>query len=114
EIKCVRVFQPVALPISVGSAESTWNAMRWALLGPTPGSRPSSSMRSWIAPSYPVRPARDAKAQCAALGGALDGKAHAAETAGERTHLLLGQLAHLVGGVGERGGHQVLQRLHVV
>ena len=26
--------------------------MRWALLGPTPGSRPSSSMRSWTAPSY--------------------------------------------------------------
>ena len=26
--------------------------MRWALLGPTPGSRPSSSIRSWTAPSY--------------------------------------------------------------
>src|SRR6187402_3667863 len=26
--------------------------MRCALLGPTPGSRPSSSMRSWTAPSY--------------------------------------------------------------
>ena len=29
--------------------------MRWALLGPTPGSLPSSSMRSWTAPSYTGR-----------------------------------------------------------
>src|SRR5687767_7662530 len=29
-----------------------WNAMRCAPLGPTPGSRPSSSMRSWTTPSY--------------------------------------------------------------
>jgi len=28
---------------STGSAESKWNAMRWALFGPTPGSRPNSS-----------------------------------------------------------------------
>jgi recombination protein RecR len=31
---------------SVSSAASRWNAMRCALFGPTPGSRPSSSMRS--------------------------------------------------------------------
>ena len=37
---------------SAGSADRMWNAMRWALLGPTPGSRPSSSIRSWTAPSY--------------------------------------------------------------
>src|SRR5690606_13926659 len=35
-----------------GSSARRWNAMRWALLGPTPGSRPSSSIRSWTAPSY--------------------------------------------------------------
>ena len=29
--------------------------MRWALLGPTPGSRPSSSIRSWTTPSYTRR-----------------------------------------------------------
>src|SRR6478672_4338161 len=40
---------------SVGSACSRWNAIRCALLGPTPGSLPSSSMRSWTAPSYTRR-----------------------------------------------------------
>ncbi|CAM5664604.1 hypothetical protein SFUMM280S_08357 [Streptomyces fumanus] len=37
---------------SVGSAWRMWKAIRCALLGPTPGSRPSSSMRSWTTPSY--------------------------------------------------------------
>src|SRR4051812_48169435 len=37
---------------STGSAASTWKAIRCALLGPTPGSRPSSSIRSWTTPSY--------------------------------------------------------------
>ena len=30
---------------------SRWKAMRWADLGPMPGSRPSSSMRSWTGPA---------------------------------------------------------------
>ncbi|KNE86831.1 hypothetical protein PSTG_19802, partial [Puccinia striiformis f. sp. tritici PST-78] len=47
---------------STGSAASRWNAIRWAPFGPTPGSRPSSSIRSWTTPSYtgtaePDRPA---------------------------------------------------------
>src|SRR4051812_25289 len=29
-----------------------WKAIRCALLGPTPGSLPNSSMRSWTTPSY--------------------------------------------------------------
>src|SRR5690606_39733252 len=29
-----------------------WKALRWAQLGPTPGSEPSSSIRSWTIPSY--------------------------------------------------------------
>lgn len=37
---------------STGSAWRMWKAIRCALLGPTPGSRPSSSMRSWTTPSY--------------------------------------------------------------
>src|SRR5215207_353115 len=37
---------------STGSAWSRWNAIRCAPLGPTPGSLPSSSMRSWTTPSY--------------------------------------------------------------
>ena len=37
---------------SVGSAASRWKAIRCAPLGPTPGSRASSSMRSCRTPSY--------------------------------------------------------------
>src|SRR5690606_34257969 len=33
-------------------AARTWNAIRCALFGPTPGRRPRSSVRSWTAPSY--------------------------------------------------------------
>ena len=40
---------------SAGSACSRWKAIRCALLGPTPGSRPSSSIRSWTTPSYTRR-----------------------------------------------------------
>ena len=51
---------------SAGSAASRWNAMRCALLGPTPGSRPSSSIRSWTAPSYTrVRPSEAGQAEAA-------------------------------------------------
>ena len=38
--------------VSTGSEFTTWKAIRWALLGPTPGNRPSSSIRSWTTPSY--------------------------------------------------------------
>jgi len=41
---------------SADSAASRWNAIRWAPLGPTPGSRPSSSMRFWMTPSYTPGP----------------------------------------------------------
>src|SRR5262245_43551474 len=37
---------------SSGGALTRWNANRWADLGPMPGSRDSSSIRSWIGPSY--------------------------------------------------------------
>jgi hypothetical protein len=30
---------------------SRWKAMRWADFGPMPGSRPSSSIRSWTGPA---------------------------------------------------------------
>src|SRR4051794_38795173 len=79
---------------SVGSAESRWKAMRCALLGPTPGSRPSSSMRSWTAPSY-------------------TSDARQAEAAGQRAHLLLGELRRGASGVAHGGGDEVLQRLDV-
>ena len=38
--------------VGLGSSLSRWKAMRWADLGPTPGRRPSSSMRSWTGPAY--------------------------------------------------------------
>src|SRR5256885_7698713 len=68
--------------------------MRCALLGPIPGSLPSSSMRSWTGPSNTQRAA-----------------AHAT---GQRTELLLGQRRDLLRGVGKRADEQVLQRLDVV
>ena len=36
---------------------SRWKAMRWADLGPTPGRRPSSSIRSWTGAAYISRSA---------------------------------------------------------
>src|SRR5450759_2817801 len=37
---------------SAASVASRWKAIRCALLGPMPGSLPSSSIRSWTGPSY--------------------------------------------------------------
>src|SRR5690349_21092053 len=68
---------------SVGSACSRWNAMRCALLGPTPGSRPSSSIRSWTTPSYNAGPL-----EAELPGGAA---ARQATTPGERTEGLAGE-----------------------
>ena len=61
--------------------------MRWALFGPTPGSRPSSSIRSWTAPSYVIasiagRRSQSRQAETAEVGAA-----------GERAHRVAGQLA---------------------
>src|SRR3712207_4925774 len=44
------------------STLSRWKAMRWADLGPTPGSRPSSSIRSWTGAAYTSRPEHPAEA----------------------------------------------------
>src|SRR5215467_9347135 len=72
--------------------------MRWALFGPTPGSRPSSSIRSWRAPSYTSEA----------------GQSQAAEAAGERAELLLGERPRGVGRLAEREHHKVLERLDIV
>src|SRR3954470_21816484 len=86
---------------STGSDERRWNAIRCALLGPTPGSRPSSSMRSWMTPSYMARHLHP-------------GQAEAAHPLGQRTHLLLGQLGRRARGVADGRDDQVLQALDVV
>ena len=46
------------LSMSSGSVFRRWNAMRCALLGPTPGRRENSSIRSWSGPSNMVPPRR--------------------------------------------------------
>ena len=57
--------QHVGEPAYVGgSACSRWNAIRCALLGPTPGSRPSSSIRSWTTPSYTDCWPRPSRSRC--------------------------------------------------
>src|ERR1700735_1455720 len=76
--------------------------MRCALLGPIPGSLPSSSIRSWTGPSniWVRSGLRDAQS--------------AAHPACQRTELLLGQGCDLLRGVTECADDQVLQRLDVV
>src|SRR5687767_9826210 len=84
---------------SAGSAASRWKAIRCALLGPTPGSRPSSSMRSWTAPSYIELHAREAEA---------------AQSAGERTHRAGLELLRLARSVADGRDDEVLEALDVV
>src|ERR1700760_3889547 len=80
--------------------------MRCALFGPTPGSLPSSSIRSWTGPSY----------TCGYPVASETGQTEAAatETTGERAHLLRSQLRDLAVCVAHRGHHQVGEGLHVV
>jgi hypothetical protein len=80
--------------------------MRWADLGPTPGSRPSSSIRSWTTPSYPGCPSLDPRQ--------AEPAAHAAEALGEGAHRLLLELLRGAVGVADRGEDQVGQALGVV
>ena len=77
--------------------------MRWALFGPTPGSRPSSSIRSWTAPSY-MRTASEAR------------QAEAAAQARRRADPSSRSASSLDGAVrvADGGDDQVLQRLDVV
>src|SRR4051794_10887460 len=86
---------------STGSAASRWNAMRCALFGPTPGSRPSSSIRSWTGPSN--------------TSGAGEAEpAEVAQATGERAHLLRLQLLCDARGVLDGADQQVLQGLDVL
>src|SRR5215212_4847322 len=104
---CTRVSALTSRPTSADSAASRWKAMRCALFGPTPGSRPSSSIRSWTAPSYTVLPEPGSEAR-------ETQDATAAEAAGQRTHPFGGQLGGGPRRVADGGHDQVLQRLDVV
>src|SRR4051794_30979233 len=110
---CTRCRAATSRPTSALSAASRWKAMRWALLGPTPGSRPSSSMRSWTAPSYTV--GFLGFGSCGEGGSeARQAQAAAAEAAGQRTHAAGGELVGGALGVADGGDDEVLQRLDVV
>src|SRR5688572_10954945 len=82
---------------STGSSLRRWKAMRCADLGPTPGRRPSSSIRSWTGAAYTSRTEHPAEAA----------EVEAAHGAGLG---LLG-LGH---GVVEGGEHEVLEHPHVL
>src|SRR3954470_13029025 len=110
---CTRCSAATSRPTSADSAASRWNAMRCALLGPTPGSRPSSSMRSWTAPSYTVLLRQGSAVR--RPGGSEAGQTHAAaEATGDRAHGGGGELVDGPLGVAQCGDDQVLQRLDVV
>src|SRR3954466_14355537 len=106
---CTRVSAATSRPTWADSAASRWKAIRWALFGPTPGSRPSSSIRSWTAPSYTVF--------LFGVGWSEAGEAETAaatETAGERAHRARGELVGRPLGITDGGDDEVLQRLDVV
>src|SRR5687768_14779804 len=86
---------------SAGSACSRWKAMRWALFGPTPGSRPSSSIRSWITPSYNEVPSAQAGQAARATPETT------AQPLGDRTHRLTGQRLGLGAGVAVGGDDEI-------
>src|SRR5262245_56857170 len=90
----------ISRPVSTGSAPSRWKAIRWALFGPTPGSRPSSSIRSWTGPSY--------------ISRLQPGQPEAGEPAGQRAHLVAGELLRVGRGVPDRGDDQVGEGLGVL
>src|SRR4051794_24594673 len=102
---------------SAGSDCSRWNAIRCAPLGPTPGSRPSSSIRSWTMPSYKsfVR-LREAEARWSvtrAAGARHTWHArHAA--AGQWTDGVAGHRVGLRLGVAVRRDHEVAEVAQVV
>src|SRR3954468_256748 len=94
---------------SADSAASRWKAIRWALFGPTPGSRPSSSIRSWTAPSYTVFLwSRSEAGEAEAATGA------ATQAAREGAHGGRGELVGRALGVVQGSDDEVLQRLEVV
>src|SRR3712207_6875415 len=85
--------------------------MRWALFGPTPGSRPSSSMRSWTAPSYTVSLSSGVEGRAASEAGQPQA---ATEAAGERPHPAGGEFVDGARGRAAGRDDQLLPALHVV
>src|SRR4029453_6518034 len=82
---------------SSGSAARMWKASRWALFGPIPGSRPSSSIKSWIGPSYMVKNRSERQS------------ATHAESTGQRPQLAGGDRLSLVRGIAYGRHDQICQ-----
>src|SRR5215211_7124264 len=108
---CTRWSAATSRPTSALSAASRWKAMRWALFGPTPGSRPSSSMRSWTAPSYTWGSSSSGRSSGNGGRRSEAGQTHAA---GQRAHPLGGELVDGALGVADGGHDEVLQGFEVV
>src|SRR3954468_6201067 len=86
------------------SARRMWNARRWAVRCPIPGSLPSSVIRRWTGGAYK-------RAGGSEAGQAQRAQVHAAREPAELALLeLLGGAQRLV----DRGQHHVLQQLGVV
>src|SRR3954467_10935374 len=115
---CTRVSAATSRPTSADSAASRWKAIRWALLGPTPGNRPSSSIRAWTAPSYTVFleffVGRVGPAPLVGWVWSEPGGTEAPGGSGEGAHRLGGEFVPPSLGVPDGGDDQVLQRLEVV
>src|SRR5204863_4335179 len=79
---------------SCGGAFTMWNASRCADFGPIPGSRDSSSIRSWIGPSNTLSASQPARTSLSALPDDLD---LAAELCPEPGDGLLLRRRHVVG-----------------
>src|SRR5262245_57522077 len=85
---------------SVSEARSRWNVSRWAVFGPTPGSR-----------------AKDSISRATGSMSGLDTRGlhpREAQPAGDGGHLLLGELASGAQRIVDRGDHEVLEHVDVV
>src|SRR4051794_37936655 len=97
---------------SLGSACNRWNAIRCAPLGPTPGRRPSSSMRSWTMPSYNSGVLGEAESAGAGVGAGAAEAGHAAP--GQRTERAAGHRVGLRLRVAVRRDHEVAEVAQVI
>src|SRR5262245_30873715 len=85
---------------SASGARSKWYVRRWAVLGPTPGSRANASMRR-------------ATGSISGVGTRRRSHARDAEPAGHGRHLLLGDAPGVAERVVDGGDDQVLEHLDI-
>src|SRR5947208_3417395 len=83
--------------------------MRWADFGPTPGSRPSSSIRSWTGPAYTPLLRRSGP-----VGASTAEQAAEAATHTEAAHGLLVDVVDLGEGVVQGSQDEVFEHADVV